>query len=393
MTERPETERPETADLVVFGEDWGGHPSSTQHLIHRLGGDRKVVWVNSIGLRRPRLTAGDLGRAVRKLTAFGSRGPRPDATAAAGYQPDRIVSPLAVPLPGNPLARFVNRRLLSAQIRGALDAAGVRRPILWTSLPTAVDVVGRLGERALVYYCGDDFRALAGVDHRPVAALEEELVDKADLILAASPALAARFPAARTLLVPHGADVALFATPAAAPADLGPVTLDCPVAGFYGSLSDWINVELLAHAARTLPYWRFVLIGPVRCDVSALSVLPNVALPGERPHADLPGYAQNWTVSMLPFRDNPQIRACNPLKLREYLAAGSPVVTTEFPALKGYRDLLLVADGPDAFVRALLTARAHKSLTYDVEVKRARVASQTWERRAAEIARRLEDLS
>ncbi len=65
-------------DLVVFGEDWGGHPSSTQHLVRRLSGQRRVVWVNSIGLRRPRLDRADLARLGRKLLALVRRraGPR-----------------------------------------------------------------------------------------------------------------------------------------------------------------------------------------------------------------------------------------------------------------------------------------------------------------------------
>ena len=52
-----------TSDLVVFGEDWGGLPSSTQHLFTHLGLGRKVLWVNSIGLRKPRLTIADCKRA------------------------------------------------------------------------------------------------------------------------------------------------------------------------------------------------------------------------------------------------------------------------------------------------------------------------------------------
>ena len=53
-------------DLVVFGEDWGRHPSSTQHLVSRLAAERKTVWVNSLGLRRPRLSWPDLQRLAAK---------------------------------------------------------------------------------------------------------------------------------------------------------------------------------------------------------------------------------------------------------------------------------------------------------------------------------------
>lgn len=53
-------------DLIVFGEDWGALPSSTQHLINHLAKSHKVVWVNSIGLRRPKLSWHDVLRAWKK---------------------------------------------------------------------------------------------------------------------------------------------------------------------------------------------------------------------------------------------------------------------------------------------------------------------------------------
>ncbi len=47
-------------DIVVFGEDFGGLPSSTQHIVKRLATSHRILWVNSIGLRQPRLTAKDM---------------------------------------------------------------------------------------------------------------------------------------------------------------------------------------------------------------------------------------------------------------------------------------------------------------------------------------------
>ncbi|HEY5789985.1 MAG TPA: glycosyltransferase, partial [Gammaproteobacteria bacterium] len=310
--------------------------------------------------------------------------PRPAAAAAGDGPRPQVVAPRAVPLPGNPLARALNRRLFRGLLARATARAGIRRPILWLSLPTAVDAIGAAGERAVVYYCGDDFGALAGVDHAPVARLEAELVARADLVLAASQALAARFPPHKTRLLEHGADVGLFSTPVPRAADL---PNDGPVAGFYGSLSDWLDLELLAGAARLLPDWRFVLVGPQRTDLGALAGLANVQLLGPRPHQALPAYAQHWDAALLPFRDTAQIRACNPLKLREYLAAGQPVVSTEFPALDGYRDLVQAVATPAELAAALQAARA-EGRTRAAE-RRARVAAQSWEARAAELERLL----
>ena len=54
-------------DLIVFGEDWGALPSSTQHIVRHLAKSRRVIWVNSIGLRRPVLSWHDIKRAFNKL--------------------------------------------------------------------------------------------------------------------------------------------------------------------------------------------------------------------------------------------------------------------------------------------------------------------------------------
>jgi glycosyltransferase involved in cell wall biosynthesis len=372
------------ADLVAFGEDWGRHPSSTQHLIKRIGIDRQVLWVNSIGMRRPQLTVHDMQRALAKVF-----GPATVASPAQNNAPPTgttVTSPFAISWPGSQAAYVANRQLLQRQINARMTERGIKRPVLWTSLPTALPVVGTLGERAVVYYCGDDFGALAGVDHEPVMDMERRLVEKADLVLAASDVLAARFPPHKTLHVPHGADIALFQTPAPRAADL---PTDKPVAGFYGSLSSWVDVELMAAVADLMPDWRFVFIGKIETDVSALTSRPNVRLLGQRAHHELPGYAQHWLVSLLPFRDNAQIRACNPLKLREYMAAGRPIISTSFPALAPYRDLISVAAGAGDFAAAIAASASENDRTTQ---RQQRVQGETWEARARDVERALEQL-
>lgn len=378
-----------TADLVVFGEDWGGHPSSTQHLVGRLLAHHRVVWVNSLGLRRPRLTAHDLARAARKVRAMLGRGVASPAPGTTRPLPPglQVVSPQVASWPGNPLVEWLNHTSLARQLGTVLPASGISRPILWASLPSAVAALGTADERAVVYYCGDDFGALSGVDHAPVLDMERRLVARADLVIAASPALANRFPTHKTHLVPHGVDFDLFARPAPRPADLP----GGPVAGFYGSISDWLDIAMIARAAQDLPEWRFVFVGAVHTDVTPLARLPNVHFLGPRPHDALPGYVQNWTVSLIPFRDTPQIRACNPLKLREYLASGTPVAATRFPALAPYEAEVSAIEPGGALAPAIRAAAAGTSPDA-AAARRACVAGESWDVRAQEVERLLSAL-
>jgi glycosyltransferase involved in cell wall biosynthesis len=364
-------------DLIVFGEDWGAHPSATQHLVTHLARDRRVLWVNSIGLRRPRLGIKDLRRAAQKL-GQASRGAVP-ADVPEGID---VLPPLAIPWPANNWAHRANRVLLRRQIAPRLS--GLNKPILWASLPTALAAVEALAPDSVAYYCGDDFAALDGVDHAPVAALERELAARADVVFAASESLAGRFTGHRAVYLPHGVDTELFARPAPRADDL---PTNGPIAGFYGSLSAWLDLDLIVRAADTLPDWHFVLIGPERTDLSALRARENIHLLGARPHAALARYAQHWDVSMIPFRDTPQIRACNPLKLREYLAAGAPIAATDFPALAPYRHLVSVHRPGECFVDTLNRAITMRDRR---EARRDSVETESWAARARQASDELE---
>lgn len=368
-------------DLVVFGEDWGAHPSSTQHIVSLLALDRQVLWINSIGLRRPRLQARDFSRIIGKLSAM-SGFANQNISDQQSQQPESldVIQPRAICWPGSSVAARFNGSVLGRQVRNALDRSNIEKPVIWTSLPTAFDVVDKINGRALVYYCGDDFSALAGVDHEPVALMEKKLAAQADLIIAASDVLASRFPAHKTLAVPHGVDYRLFSQPALRAHDL---PVGRPIAGFYGAIADWVDVAMIACAAKSLPYWDFVLIGPVQTNIRVLERLPNVRLLGPRAHSTLPSYSQHWTISMLPFHDNSQIQACNPLKLREYLAAGTPIVATQFAALAPYADLARIVTDRDSFANDLL--EASKDFARN-DIRRLCVREESWDVRARDVA-------
>lgn len=369
-------------EIVVFGEDWGAHPSSTQHLMAHLSRSWNVLWVDSLGLRAPRLNKRDCRRLATKVRARFS--PK-RANPSHDKPPFPVVAPLILPFPASPLAMRLNGRLLQKRLTPLLDAAKMTRPILWASLPTAIAAVNQLGERAIVYYCGDDFSALEGVDHRSVTKLEAQIASRADLIIAASVSLASRFHPNKTIYIPHGVNAGLFSTPSQRAPDL---PMGRPIAGYYGSIADWVDLDAVAAAACELPNWDFVFIGQVKTDLRPVAKLSNIRFLGPRPHSVLPSYSQHWTVSLIPFRNTPQIRACNPLKLREYLAAGRPIASSiDFPALAPYRAHLSVASSREHLSAAILEASRNDD---GASRRQASVEQESWAARAAQITQALE---
>ena len=377
-------------DMLVFAEDWGRHPSSTQHLIRQLLPEQQILWVNSIGLRSPRFNQRDLKRSWSKLKAMIEQPNACDSISNDNDLTPQLVDPCAIPLHGSRLIRWLNQQLLIKRLSPLLNTQHNIAPLFWTSLPSAVDLVGKLGERAAIYYCGDDFSALDGVDHAPIKRMEQELADKCQLIITSSAKLASNFDPKKTHLIPHGVDYELFSRPQPRAKDL-PNT--GPIAGFYGAIAGWFDQRLFIQVARRLPHWQFILIGPAHVDISQMQAEKNIQWLGPKPHSQLPSYSQHWNVGLLPFLDNAQIRACNPLKLREYLAAGSLVVSTNFPALDGYRDLISVAAGATAFAQALEDSDYNNiDLTAERMRRQLRVKSESWASRAEDLKQILNDL-
>jgi hypothetical protein len=128
-----------------------------------------------------------------------------------------------------------------------------------------------------------------------------------------------------------------------------------------------LQFTVRAAAAYKKPRWSFVLIGEAATDIRPIQGLANVHLLGRRPYAQLPDYARGLDVGMIPFRVNDLTRAVNPIKLREYLSAGLPVVSTPLPEVERYRQLVGIARDADEFVlacsRAMARAGASKKNT------------------------------
>ncbi|GAD00767.1 glycosyltransferase [Agarivorans albus] len=383
-------------DLIVFGEDWQRHPSSSQHVITELAKNHRILWINSIGLRRPRLSLRDARRVIEKMKSmFGATKANANAhestKKASAKKPANIhvLSPIALPAPRTRFFRWLNRCLLKAQVNKQVKRLKLVNPDLWIALPTAVDMLGHLNERQVIYYCGDDFNALAGVDHQHVTECEKLLVEKADHVLVASDMLLRKFSkqphlALKTRILPHGVDYNLFVRPSSpAPS----ILQGGPVAGFYGSIAAWLDIPLIVKVAKALPEWRFVFIGQVQTDISAFKQVDNIEVYPAVAHSELPRYVQHWQVSWLPFKSCKQIASCDPLKLREYLAAGRPIVSTPFPALKPYAGMVTQVEEPFQMVQALQdslntpSALQHRRTSF----QRMSVRSESWGERAKQV--------
>jgi glycosyltransferase involved in cell wall biosynthesis len=387
--------------FLVFGDDWGRHVSTTQHIFRRIARDHSIIWLNAINHRTPKFSMYDLRRAAGKLSGM-LKARKADAasggqnsvwgTGAGGdIQPARLVPPRILPWHNIAPVRWMNTRVLLHDLRAALDSvAPGKRPILLTATPAIPDVVRELDARLKIYFCIDDYAEIQGVDADLILPLERETLTVVDAVVATAKSLveSKRAPSGKGFYLPQGVNYEHFSRERPLPADLAAIPR--PRVGFAGDLALRCDIQLIRDAALSHPHWSFVFVGPVNVDTSPLD-LPNVHIMGNRPYADLPAYVQGFDVGLIPYVLSAWTIAVDPLKLLEYLASGIPVVSLPLPEVYKYSPPVFVADGHDAFCAAVESALAEPES--ERAARRAIAREHTWERRADRLLQIVDELS
>ena len=371
--------------IIAFSKDFHEDPTSNHHVLRELAKTRRVLWINSLATRKPNLSSSrDLAKIKRKLGEF--------TQGAVNVENDLwVATPLVLPLPYNPIARALNRQIIRFTIQQLRKQLDIDTFQLWTFLPNVAPYIGTLGEELSVYYCVDEWATFPGIDKQTLVNLERQLLERVDVTFTTSLALAEkkRVHCPATYLAPHGVDYAKFATALdnglAVPEDLA--KLPGPKVGFFGTLRDFLDYELIAHVAKARPEWSIALIGQ---DLSAgtqlVKGLPNVHLLGQKKHDQLPAYCKGFDVGLIPYRIDDDVKFINPLKLREYLSAGLPVVSTDMPEVQPYAHLCHIAKTGDDMVAAIEKALGEG--THEQRAARCEsMKTETWQARVASVTR------
>jgi glycosyltransferase involved in cell wall biosynthesis len=366
--------------LLVFADDWGRHPSSCQHLIRHLLGRYDVYWVNTIGTRSPRLNIATLTRALEKVRHW----LRPRAAGAETEQNPalHVVNPRMWPWFGSRFSRWVNRKLLVRQLNHLLRGLPTP-PVAITTLPIVADLIGELPVRRWVYYCVDDFGQWPGLDQVPLRRMDDLVIASADVRIAVSETLQERIGSrGKTAhLLTHGVDLD-FWTATDAPRTISALEgLERPLVVFWGVIDRRMDVSFIQRLASDLTAGTIVLAGPQADPDPALFTSGRVVSVGSLPFEQLPYLAREAGVLIMPYADLPVTRAIQPLKLKEYLATGRPVVVRGLPATRDWGDCLDLADTPELFSGAVQRRLAEGMPAAQVQA-RTRLSTETWDEKS-----------
>ena len=373
-------------DIICFcGQDWWYHnrAHSDFQLMTRAAGQRKVLLVNSIGMRIP--TPGKstlpLRRIWRKFKSMLRSASQPLAE-----RPDyTVMTPVLFPFYGSARARAFNAWFIRLQVLHRARKLGIVQPHIIVTVPTAWDVAKAMPHRSLVYNRSDKHSEFGETDNTLIVHLEAELLGHADRVLYCSRALLRSEQAQvgdRARFVDHGVDTRHFAARPRTGA-LAALGIQRPIIGFFGTLDDYlIDFDLLERLARERPLCSLVLIGDASLSMESLTRHPNVHHLGFRPYEEIPSLGADFDIAIMPWLDNAWIRHCNPIKLKEYLSLGQEIVTTHFPEIDHYAPYVHVARGHDEFLALVDQVLLGKKAPGD---RQALLAAASWDDRTQQL--------
>jgi glycosyltransferase involved in cell wall biosynthesis len=385
-------EGPVGRDFVFFSaQDYWYHNRghSDIQLARRIAQSRRVLVVNSIGMRMPvpGKTRQAARRILRKLRSMlhGTRQPESDLPNLY------VMSPVSLPVYGPRLLRTANAALVRWQVQWALRRLRMHQPHIIVTVPTAWDVISPMARSSLIVNRSDKYSSYGEANTAAMAQLESNLLAHADAAVYVSHRLLEeeRLSLLRgeAHFLGHGVDYAHFAkaTQNDSPEDLR--SIRSPRIGFFGGIDDYvIDLELLEKVAREIPDASLILIGAATCDMTALTSYPNVYWLGFRPYQEIPRYGAGFDVAIMPWLQNEWIANCNPIKTKEYLALGVPVVSTYYPESDYVDDVIAVAMDHEEFVRYVRAALAGRGVSTEKQ-RRERVRGDSWELRSEMLVR------
>jgi glycosyltransferase involved in cell wall biosynthesis len=359
-------------DILIFGEDWARFPSTTQHIGKVLLENNRVFWVGSLGHRKPRFVWSDVGRAFEKMgNMFFGRNQKKSET-------DQGKSPILINFPWIPyhdvlLIRKINNFFLKRKIKSVIKDYNLTDYVLITSTPLLGSVVKDLGPKSSHYLCLDDYSEFDGA-FDALLIEEQALLEQVDTNFSISDILArTRKPInGKSVFITQGVEVDHFGKPnKSTPESLK--HLSGPIVGFFGLVSEWVDIELIMYSASKLPDYTFVVVGRSTVDLSGFKQYKNIICTGIVPYSELPDYASIFDVGSIPFRVNELTLACNPLKMIEYFALGLPVVSTALPEVEKFGDAVLISRSNDEYVNLL--KEAVESISPEMREKKLKLAN------------------
>lgn len=371
-------------DILCFGgEDWWhknrGHID--MQLMKRFARQGKILYINSIVMQKPKLVQSRqfMQKLIHKTKSI-VKGLR---KSDAGFW---VYSPFSLPVQHISWARPLNEIFLRLQICRAIRKIGMRQPDIWVACPVACNIALKMRKNKVIYQRTDRYEEYPNIDVKTIKMCDMKLKTEADLTLFVNRNLYNEEAGQcnKAIYLDHGVDFKMFASAERnpyRPSDIADIPK--PIVGYFGELDDHkLDISFIEAVVDLVPKFSFVFVGHVSLKLSPLAQKKNVWMLGQKDYKQIPSYGKCFDVTIIPWRQSRWTEAANPIKLKEYLALGKPLVsTTVFTELQEYHDVVYEANTPQEFADSIKKALRENN-AQKIKARRKMVEKCSWDSKA-----------
>jgi len=378
-------------EIVCFGgEDWWYHNRAhiDMQLMRRFARAGTALYVNSIVMRKLEIadTKGFTEKLIRKSKSILKGLKRSDV----GFW---VYSPFTLPVQHISWARPFNEAILNYQIKRVMKKLCMKNPVLWVACPPACDTAIKIRKGKLLYQRTDRYEDDPHVDREMILKYDRKLKAEADITVYVNKSLydEETDQCKKAFFLDHGVDYELFASAENSkdiPAEIADIKR--PIVGYFGRMAGHkFDVEFVDKVTELLPEFSFVFVGRASQGCRDMLVRDNIHMLAQQPYERIPHFGKCFDVAILPWRINKWTAAANPIKLKEYLALGKPVVSTPaYTELNSYLDVVYEAKTPEEFAECIKKAWSGNNPEL-VKKRREKVAKASWDSKAELVLREL----
>ncbi|MCW2748477.1 MAG: hypothetical protein JWP10_1619 [Nocardioidaceae bacterium] len=285
----------------------------------------------------------------------------PTSTTQSLHSPLRLKRTDSV----EPAATIRDFRRYDRSLRRASRHAGLHVPAVITTNPLTAAFSPFAWAGPVTYFGRDDWLSTgAREDYWPAfkAAYEQISYSETAVVAVSQPIIDRIQPRGPYAVVPNGVEPNEWLPKSVEPPAWF-AALPAPRAVYVGTIDTRLDVEGLENLARRKPEYTVVLLGPVPDPsyLDRLTALPNIYVHPAVGRAELVATLRHAEVSLVAHVRTRLTEAMSPLKVFEYLAAGSPVLSVDLPPIRdlGPRVTLVpsVADFADVIDDCLAMGR------------------------------------
>jgi glycosyltransferase involved in cell wall biosynthesis len=386
--------------LCISGTEWNGnYIKAVVELMKVLSSTNKVLFVENAYTYKDAIAGVNGKDKVDYIQALGLKTRIREVQPGNGGKAYILTPPLTFPVSFlsegfmyDRLLKF-NAWLLRNSIKKALKQLGMQQNLInITSFnPAMGEMTGRrFKEKTLIYHCYDELKGASIWNRKHGLRHEGNFMKMVDAVIVTSQGLydSKKGLTKRCFIVKNAVKVELFKKGFNKDVDPGK-----KIIGYVGSIDDRFDYDMLQYLFIQMPDTDFIFVGRILSERGGaiLKKYANVKLEGAKKPEELPPYLKTFSAGIIPFIKDDFTKGIYPMKINEYLAAGLPVVSTDFGDLSDFESLIKITNDKDIYMRYLIDEISNDS-PEKRQLRLKTAEGNTWEKRADELSAVIEQV-